>query len=439
MLDQIVGLLDETTRQRDALASAEELKRLHEELQAQHEALNKANERLAALATTDPLTGLPNHRAVMNRIEEELARARRTEQLFALLFLDVDHFKRINDTWGHRAGDAVLCEVGRRLKQGTRVEDFAGRYGGEEFAIVLTNTDNVKDARKVAERLRESLADAPCVWENEENNTSVSIPVTASFGVAVLREHATMGEALLEAADSAMYEAKHNGRNRVCVAGEEMEVVQQLVGGQQGNDGIALRALAAVANAHDRETGAHARRVVLLAEETARELGCTTEEQYLIRLAALLHDIGKVGVPDEILRKPGPLTEDEWIVMRRHPKIGHQILAQAGGKFELLSHIVVAHHERWDGKGYPYGLSMEAIPLGARILAVVDSFDAMTSDRPYRNALSEQEAQAELQRCAGSQYDSRVVNAFCKTLDSEGWKEAATPPALSQAALRQES
>ena len=159
--------------------------------------------------------------------------------------------------------------------------------------------------------------------------------------------------------------------------------------------------------------------MVQLAEATAQKLGCAEEEQHLMSLAALLHDVGKIGIPHEILHKPGPLNEEEWTVMRRHPGIGRQILEQAGGKCALLSHIVVAHHERWDGTGYPYGICEAAIPLGARILSVVDSYDAMTSDRPYRKALPETEATAELQKCAGSQFDPRVVAAFLSVLEDK--------------------
>ena len=154
-------------------------------------------------------------------------------------------------------------------------------------------------------------------------------------------------------------------------------------------------------------------------EATAQQLGCAEEEQHLVSLAALLHDVGKIGIPHEILNKPGPLTEDEWAVMRNHPGIGRQILQQAGGKCALLSHIVVAHHERWDGSGYPYGLCEEAIPLGARILSVVDAYDAMTSDRPYRQAMPEAVAQAELLQCSGSQFDPRVVAAFLAVMENK--------------------
>ena len=421
MLDTIVGLLEETVKQRNELANAEELKRLHRELQSKHEALNEANARLAALATTDPLTGLPNHRTVMNRLEEEISRCRRSQETCAVLFIDLDHFKQINDRWGHRAGDAVLCEAGRRLSKALRLEDFVGRYGGEEFAVILTDV-TLEDAQQVAVRLLHILADESFIWEADDASQPASISITGSIGVALLRTHANTPATLIEAADAAMYYAKHTGRNRVCVSGEEKAFARALWeedGDERTPDIYVLQALTAVASAHDGDTSAHSARMVKMAQEIGRALGCLEEEVHLVRLAALLHDIGKVGIPHAILHKPGPLTDDEWSVMRRHPKIGRQILSQAGGKFELLSHIIVAHHERWDGKGYPYGLSGESNPLGARILAVADSFDDMTSDRPYRKALTISRAREELQRCSGSQYDPRVVAAFLHMLDAQ--------------------
>jgi len=418
MVDTLVGLLEETRQQRDELTKGEELKRLHEALQQEHEALNDANTRLEAMATRDPLTGLPNHRTVMGRIEEELSRCARMQAVCAILFLDIDHFKHINDTRGHRAGDAVLYQVSQRLREALRLEDFVGRYGGEEFAIVLTNT-GLEEARHMGERVRAVLAKESCLWQAEDTQSPVAIPVTCSIGIAVYQEHGTSRETLIEAADSAMYLAKRSGRNRVCVAGEEIlrekdSLIHSLT--RRNTDSVVAQVLLAASNAHDRETSEHALRMVKMAEATAVQLGCSDEEIHLASVAALLHDIGKIGIPDHILQKPGPLTDEERAVMRHHPKIGYQILAQAGGGFEAVSHIVVAHHERWDGEGYPYGLSHEDIPLGARILAVVDSYDAMTSDRPYRKALPISQAQAELRQGAGSQFDPRVVEAFIQIL-----------------------
>ena len=225
MVDTLVGLLEETRRQHDELAKGEELKCLHHALQQEHEALNEANERLATLATRDPLTGLPNHRTVITRVEEELSFCQRAQSSCAFVFLDIDHFKHINDTWGHRAGDEILCEVGRRLVNTLRQEDFVGRYGGEEFAIVLANTE-LEGATQAAERLCKALATDPCLWEPGETQATVSIQITGSFGIAVYQLHGTTRETLIEAADSAMYQAKHSGRNCVCVAGNEFSTLK---------------------------------------------------------------------------------------------------------------------------------------------------------------------------------------------------------------------
>ncbi len=181
---------------------------------------------------------------------------------------------------------------------------------------------------------------------------------------------------------------------------------------------LAVQALAA--SALDRETGDHAQRVMQLAVAIARQLTQSEEEIHLLRLAALLHDIGKIGIPDVIRLKPGPLTHEEWDIMHRHPDIGRQVLEQAGGIFHPLASIVGTHHERWDGRGYPNGVAKDEIPLGARILAVVDSYDAMTSPRVYkRDPLSTAQAQAELQRCAESQFDPCVVETFLQVLEEQ--------------------
>lgn len=174
--------------------------------------------------------------------------------------------------------------------------------------------------------------------------------------------------------------------------------------------------LVAVAAAHDQGTDEHAHRMMYYAGATARELACADEDVNMLQLAALLHDIGKIGVPNAILHKPGPLNDEEWKLMRLHPQIGGQILEQMGGIFSALAPIVVAHHERWDGKGYPLNLAGEQIPLASRILAVVDSYDAMISRRPYRDPMSKEQAEQELLCCSGSQFDPRIVAAFLRVL-----------------------
>ncbi|MFL5587260.1 MAG: diguanylate cyclase domain-containing protein [Ktedonobacteraceae bacterium] len=392
-------------------------KQIHGELVVSQDELQRKRHE----ALTDAITGLANHRAVMNRIDEEVARCRRMQGACAVLFVDLDHFKRINDTWGHRAGDALLREVGNRLRSTLQQKDFVGRYGGEEFATVLVDIDR-DQAQQAAELMRAAVADHPCIWEVEETQSAVPIAVTASIGIAVYQLHGASREALIEAADRAMYQAKHSGRNRVCLPDIENTLVQEessmgTSDERSKKEETTVQALAAAASARDHGTDAHAQRLVHLAEATAGKLHRSEEELHLIRLAALLHDLGKIGIPDAILHKPGPLTEEEWAIMRGHPEIGQQILVQAGGVFELLSRIVVAHHERWDGRGYPHGLAKEAIPISARILCVVDSYDAMISDRPYRKPRSAAEARAQLQHCSGSQFDPMVVEAFLQVLD----------------------
>jgi len=454
-------------------------------LQQQQELLTEVDrlyKEQAQAAVTDAITGLPNRRAITSRIDEELAHCRRAGRSCAILFLDIDHFKRVNDTWGHRAGDAILREIGARLRiaqqfrkrvrsavsisQGGRhygqythppnflsnarsalhPEDFFGRYGGEEFAFILTDT-GLGGARMVAERLRVAVARQPCFWEAEDCQSVVPISITVSIGIAVYQLHGVTSEALIESADRAMYCAKQSGRNCVRIAEvEEIEPLQEkqpvLDAKQSAHTsevGI-VRALAATASAHDQGTDAHAHRLLQLAEATARELGHSEEELRLIRLAALLHDIGKVGIPDALLHKPGPLTDEEWAIMRRHPQISCEILEQAGGIFRLLARIIVAHHERWDGRGYPAGLAQETIPIGARIISVVDSYDAMTSRRVYQESLTIEQAKEELRRCAGSQYDPQVVAAFLRILDEQeqGMLPAESAGSTTSGATEQE-
>ncbi len=380
----------------------------------------------------------------MSRIDEVVSRCQRTHGSCAVLFVDLDHFKCVNDTWGHRAGDAILHEVGSRLRARLRQEDFVGRYGGEEFAIVLTDVD-VHEASQTADRLLAALNTEPCYWETEDSGSIVAIAVTGSIGVAVYQLHGITREELVEHADQAMYQAKHTGRNCVCIATIHADVdaksvsqavsqtapaqgVLQVANEEHTREIVGVQALRAAIAARDRGTSIHSHRLVHLAQAVGHKLKHSEEELHLLRLAAILHDIGKIGIPDAILNKPGSLTDEEWSIMRRHPEIGRQILEELGGVFHQLAEIVVAHHECWDGKGYPHGLAEEAIPLNARILTVVDAYDAMTTHRPYHEPMPVSQARTELQRCSGSQFDPSVVAAFLQVLDEQEEVLSATSP-----------
>ncbi|HEY5002085.1 MAG TPA: diguanylate cyclase, partial [Ktedonobacteraceae bacterium] len=413
---------------------AVELEQAHQIISEAYTSLEEANSRIQMQALTDGLTGLSNHGAIVEQIEAELLHCQSTQSNCAIIFVDIDHFKSINDTWGHAAGDAALHEVGHRLREGIRKDDCIGRYGGEEFAILLLNIEQ-HEAFELAERLRYSIAKTPCLWQLAETKSVTSIPLTASFGLATYPLDGITARELLDTADAAMYTAKHTGRNRVCLP-DEMDIAllkenktKQL---PQYTEQSILQTISTMATFHDEETQSHANRMIRLAEATMRVLGRSEDEVVLVRLAAQLHDIGKIGVPDAILHKPGPLTEDEWGVMRRHPQIGQQILTQARGQFGLVSHIIVAHHERWDGQGYPYRLAQQEIPLGARILSVIDAYDAMTSSRPYREALPTAQAHEELRRCAGTQFDPQVVDAFLQVLQKQEAQVNILPASASR-------
>lgn len=452
-LPRVHALLGEQKRLNDRqLVLSEQLQEAYDQQQLLLSELDRLYREQAQAAVTDAVTGLPNHRAVMSKLDEVLSHCQRAQSSCAVLFVDLDHFKRVNDSYGHRAGDAILREVAERLRNGIRLEDFVGRYGGEEFAIILTNTD-VLAASQVADRLLIALNSQPCCRETGDTHSLVTIAISGSIGVSVYQLHGTTREELIESADRAMYQAKTNGRNRVCIADVEIPVeappnpvgtrfiasspfASSILAPSRHTSGplassaadmiepgvkelVGLQALTAAAAARDGDTCIHAHRLVELAVATARKLHQNDHELHMLRLGAILHDIGKIGIPDAILHKPGPLTEEEWKIMRSHPDIGRHILEEIGGVFNQLAQVVVAHHERWDGAGYPMKLAGEAIPLHARILTVVDSFDAMTSRRVYREPMPIEAARAELQRCSGTQFDPRVVAAFLSVLDEQ--------------------
>jgi diguanylate cyclase (GGDEF)-like protein/putative nucleotidyltransferase with HDIG domain len=360
--------------------------------------------RAMRLALTDPLTGLGNHRHFHERLERELQHAHERNLPLTLCFIDVDDFKRINDRFGHPAGDRVLSQLAARLRQ----TGEAFRLGGDEFALLLPGYGEsaaLTAGSSVVERI--SALDLEQVG-----------PVTVSAGVAISPQHAAERDELIRLADSALYWAKEYGKNRVRAYRPDVIELAELKRLASGPDRAArFRAAASLARAVDARdvyTGSHSQRVAELAARTARRLGLPDEEVELTRLAGSLHDLGKLAIPEEILRKPGPLTEPERIVLERHPQIGFRMLESLG--VDPVADWVLHHHERWDGSGYPDGLSGEQIPLGARIIFVADAYDAMISERVYRRRVSPEEAIAELGRCAGTQFDPDVVAALAEEL-----------------------
>ncbi len=381
------------------------------------EELSAHVDRLASAATTDALTGLVNRRGFDEGVGHELARMRRGGPPFALVLCDLDRFKDVNDSLGHPGGDRVLKRVAETFSATARDVDTVARIGGEEFGVLLPGTGE-PEALAVADRLRHAL---------ELAFASDGYALTASCGVATAGEHPAADE-LMRAADTALDAAKQLGRNRSVASRPHLAAMVRLELGDRLGESSPLRTMLALSEAldvRDCGTATHSRTVAHHAEMMARALGFTPRRTALVRLAGLLHDVGKIGVSDAVLRKAGPLDAAEWEEMRAHPEIGARLL---GGVVGDLGEWVLAHHERLDGTGYPRGLTHDEIPLEARILAVADAYEAMTADRPYRAAPGPAVAARELRAGAGTQFDAQLVELFLEALAAE---QAAPPPAAA--------
>jgi diguanylate cyclase (GGDEF)-like protein/putative nucleotidyltransferase with HDIG domain len=371
--------------------------------------------RAMRLALTDPLTGLGNHRHFHERLQRELLHAEESDDPLALCFVDIDDFKHVNDRFGHPSGDRVLQQVAGKLRQGGE----AFRLGGDEFALLLVNHDEgtaFAAANSIVERI--GALDLDHIGS-----------VTVSAGLATFPVQGHGRDELIRLADSALYWAKEHGKNRVRLYRPDVVELAELKRLAAGPD-LAARyraaaSLAKAVDARDTYTGSHSERVAELAAQIAVRIGLDAEQVELTRLAGSLHDLGKLAIPEEILRKPGELKDSERLVLERHPQIGYRMLDSLG--VDPVAEIVLHHHERWDGAGYPDGLGGDEIPLGARIIFVADAYDAMTSDRVYRAKRSPAEALAELRRCAETQFDPAIVAAIA---DDDG---VETLPAVALA------
>jgi diguanylate cyclase (GGDEF)-like protein len=356
-------------------------------------------------ASTDALTGLLNHGAMQVRVREEIARAARDGAPLCCVLIDLDDFKRVNDELGHPAGDALLRRVADALRAEVRPYDQVARYGGDEFVIVLPATEE-SEARTVAERVRDRVrSGAPSGPDGKIGNCSIGVSAW---------EAPMSADDLLAAADRALLLAKRTGKGRVAVANPDLE--EELVRLQQDEGSpAAVQALAAAIEARDNYLQGHSEQVARLATGVALLLGLTADAVERVGHGALLHDVGKLAIPQQILQKDGELDDAEWEVLAEHPVIGERILRRIP-QLAPLAPIVRHEHEHWDGSGYPDGLEGPQIPIGSRIILACDAYGAMTAERPYRPALTPGEAIAELRARSGTQFDPQIITALLDLL-----------------------
>ena len=363
-------------------------------------------ERFADAAREDPVTGLRNRRGFDETFDLEVERARRTGRTVSLVLGDLDHFKQVNDRFGHPRGDEVLRRAGEILEATNRRIDLAARVGGEEFAVLLPDSDE-RGAHIAAERMRRAI---------REGFADDVMPLTISFGIASFPAHGDSTDDLMESADQALYTAKEIGRDcSVIFSPQVSDNVSGHARRRRARGEARLASLLALAESLD--THEHAATVGRYAREIGRQLGYPQEGLENLMLAGILHDVGKVGIPSAIVMKTGPLTSEEWAEMRKHPQIGASMLG--GVNLPQIAEWVHDHHERPDGLGYPRGLDGDEVPIEARILAVADAYEAMTHDRVYRPAIGAAAARNELEQGAGTQFDAEVVEAFLRVLRTE--------------------
>lgn len=364
-------------------------------------------ERAQSEALTDALTGAYNRRFLEARLAEELRRAGKLGYPTTLMFIDLDRFKEVNDTYGHDVGDLLLRNVASLLRSELRSVDVVARFGGDEFVIVLPETDR-NGSLRVALRLQEALA------RRGLEGLPEGADVTFTIGTATSPEDGLRPSDLLVSADSAMLRGKRGGRNRIEMFGHEVAEPPAHEPPRREETAV-LRTLIAALEVRDRYTARHSREVGALSARIARHMGCDPDTVRACGQAGLLHDIGKLHTPLEILLKPGPLDDNERLIMNLHAEVGAE-LARSLAPVRHLAPAIRSSQEFFDGSGYPDGIAGDAIPVAARVIAVADAFHAMRSDRPYRAALPHEIAVGELQRCAGTQFDPAVVSALLDLL-----------------------
>jgi len=410
-----------------AIEDITERERVKEKLKELYSKLLKSSKRLRKLALTDSHTGLYNHHHFIDIIETEFSRAKRESTPLSAILMDIDYFKSINDLYGHQFGDMVLKQFGRKLKKVVRRYGTAIRYGGEEFIIVSPGTTR-KEVLILAKRFLRIINS--CNFGDRERKIKLRVSAAVCSYPEDLMVNATD---FINIADKILSKAKEDGGDRVYslvdlgktakpAGGKESLIVKMLSGKiekltKRGNQSVveAILAFAKTIEAKDHYTGQHVENTIRYATKVAEEIGLSKKEIEIIKKAAILHDLGKIGISGKLLRKAGKLTKKEFKEVKKHPVIGAGILRHVHFLHDVIP-AIIHHHEWWNGKGYPEGLKGEAIPVEARIIAIADVYQALTSNRPYRRAYTKKKALDIIKKGSGTQFDPKIVNVFLKVL-----------------------
>jgi diguanylate cyclase (GGDEF)-like protein len=380
----------------------------------------KIRKELERLATHDSLTDILNHRSFQALLDEKLEEAKKENTSISLILLDIDFFKVYNDSLGHQKGDQVLKEVADILKNATKEIGYCARYGGEEFVIILPKT-GIKAAKALAEEIRRKV-------EETEFPGIDLLPkgkLTISIGIAEFPSMADNKERLIQKADEALYKAKFVSKNKVETYFSVFDELSLSLKDEEKELFNSIRTLTMVINAKDRYTYGHSERVMEMAKKFAEIIGLDEQQTKDIIFGSLLHDIGKIEISREVLNKPTKLNDLEWQMTKQHPQWGADIIRPLKSLKGSLD-IVLYHHENYNGTGYPKGLKGEEIPFGARLLRIIDSYDALTSHRPYKEAMSQEQAIEELQKYSGIHYDPEMLEKFCKMILESKWEVPTT-------------